>query len=77
MTHFQSLGWKDPLEEEMATHPSILAWTIPQRSLAGYSPEGHKDLDTAEHNRIHTEIFYSVVLHPIPFLFFFNAALNH
>ena len=25
----QSLGWKDPLEEEMATHSSILAWKIP------------------------------------------------
>ena len=25
----QSLGWKDPLEEAMATHSSILAWRIP------------------------------------------------
>ena len=24
----QSLGWEDPLEEEMATHSSILAWEI-------------------------------------------------
>ena len=24
-----SLGWEDPLEKEMATHSSILAWTIP------------------------------------------------
>ena len=24
-----SVGWEDPLEEEMATHPSILAWRIP------------------------------------------------
>jgi len=23
----RSLGWEDPLEEEMATHSSILAWT--------------------------------------------------
>ena len=28
-TWVQSLGWKDPLEEEMATHSSILAWEIP------------------------------------------------
>ena len=28
-TRVQSLGWEDPLEEEMATHPSILAWKIP------------------------------------------------
>ena len=25
----RSLGWEDPLEEEMATHSSILAWKIP------------------------------------------------
>ena len=25
----QSLGWEDPLEEEMATHSSTLAWKIP------------------------------------------------
>ena len=25
----QSLGWEDPLEEEMATHSKILAWKIP------------------------------------------------
>ena len=28
-TQVQSLGWKDPLENEMATHFSILAWKIP------------------------------------------------
>ena len=25
----QSLGWEDPLEEEMVTHSSFLAWRIP------------------------------------------------
>ena len=25
-TWVQSLGWEDPLEKEMATHASILAW---------------------------------------------------
>ena len=25
----QSLGWEDPLEKEVATHSSILAWNIP------------------------------------------------
>ena len=28
-TWVQSLGWEDPLEEEMATHSIILAWKIP------------------------------------------------
>ena len=42
-----SLGQEDPLEEEMATHSSMLAWEIPwMRSLAGYSPWGGKELDT-------------------------------
>ena len=25
----QSLGWKDPLDKEMATHSSILTWRVP------------------------------------------------
>ena len=28
-TQVQSLGWEDPLEKEMATHSSTLAWEIP------------------------------------------------
>ena len=28
-TQVQSLLWEDPLEKEMATHSSILAWEIP------------------------------------------------
>ena len=33
----------------MTTHSSVLAWEIPwQRSLAGYSPWGHKELGTTE-----------------------------
>ena len=28
-TWVRSLGWEDPLEKEMATHSSILAWEIP------------------------------------------------
>ena len=35
----QSLGWEDPLEKEMATHSSILAWKTPwTENLVGYSP---------------------------------------
>ena len=30
-----SLGQEDPLEEEMATHASMLAWEIPWREEAG------------------------------------------
>ena len=28
-TQIQSLGWDDPLEKEIATHSSTLAWKIP------------------------------------------------
>ena len=28
-TRVQSQGWEDPLDKEMATHSSILAWRIP------------------------------------------------
>jgi len=28
-TWVQSLGWEDPVEKEMATHSSTLAWKIP------------------------------------------------
>ena len=34
-TQGQSLGWKDPLEKEMATYSSILAWRIPWREEPG------------------------------------------
>jgi len=31
----QSLGWEDPLEKEMVTHSSILAWRIPWTEKSG------------------------------------------
>ena len=48
-TWVRSLGWEDPLEKEMATHSSILAWEIPRtEELAGYSPWGRKESETTE-----------------------------
>ena len=42
------LDWEDALENEKATHSSILAWkSHGQRSLVGYSPFGHKESDMA------------------------------
>ena len=35
-TRVQSLGWEDPLEKEMATHSSILAWRIPWTEEPGW-----------------------------------------
>ena len=38
-TWVQSLGQEDPLEKEMATHSSILAWRIPWTEEPGRSQE--------------------------------------
>ena len=44
-----SLGREDPLEKGMATCPSILSWRILwTEDPVGYSPWGHKELDTTE-----------------------------
>ena len=37
-TWVQSLGWEDPLQKEMATHSSILAWRIPEMAEPGGLP---------------------------------------
>ena len=34
-TWVQFVGWEDPLEKEMSTHTSILAWEIPQTEEPG------------------------------------------
>ena len=51
----QSLGREDLLEEEMATHSSILAWKIPWTEKPGrlHSPWGCKELDTTEQLHFH------------------------
>ena len=50
-TRVRSLGQKNPLEEEMATHSSILACkkSHGQSSLAGYSLWGYKKSDMTQH----------------------------
>ena len=60
-TWVRSLGWGDPLEEEMAPDSSIF---LPgkfsgQMSLVGYSPQDHKESDTTE--SLSTVQFSSVV----------------
>ena len=45
----QSLGWEHPLEEGIATDSVFLPReSHGERSLAGYSPWGYKELDTTE-----------------------------
>ena len=46
-TQVRFLGGKDPLEKEMATHCSILAWRIPRTEEPGrLQSMGSQDLDT-------------------------------
>ena len=48
-TWVQSLGQKDPLEEEMAINSRILAWRVPWAEKAGsYSPWGCRESDMTE-----------------------------
>ena len=43
------LRWEDPLEKEMATHSSILAWRIPGREESGrLQSMGSQESDTIE-----------------------------
>ena len=46
-TQVRFLSWEDPLEQEMATPSSILAWRIPWTEEPGelQSTEGCKELD--------------------------------
>ena len=56
----RSLGWEDPLEEDMATHASILAWRIPRT-------EEHDGLQLMDFQRVrqdwsagmHTGVFWA------------------
>ena len=44
-----SLGWEDPLEEEMVTHSNILAWRIPMDRGAWWATvRGVTESDTTE-----------------------------
>ena len=48
-TGVRSLGWEDPMEKEMATPSSILAWRIPWTEELGrlYNPWACKESDMA------------------------------
>ena len=54
-TWVQFLGREDPLEKEMATHSSILAWRIPwSEELGGLQSTGRKELETTERLHFHS-----------------------
>ena len=62
----QSPNWEDPLEESRATHSIfLLGESHGQRSLEGYSPQGHKELnitEVTEHKHMHNVLLNSETL---------------
>ena len=61
-TQVQSLGWEDPLEKGMATHPAFLLGEFHgQRSLVGFSPWGRQESDTTE--QLIRELWLLIFLH--------------
>ena len=66
----RSLGGEDPLEKEMATHSSTLAWKIlwtKEPGRLGYSPCGHREADTTE--RLHFTSLHFRVQMPGSFMY--------
>ena len=60
-TRVQSLGLEDPLEKEMATPSSILAWEIPwTEEPGGLWSLITQESDTAEHTHIHTQLAQAI-----------------
>ena len=67
-TPVQSLGWEEILEEEMATHSSILAWIIPWTKEAGRlqamgSQRVKQDLVTKQQQNRHIDYEYIYIFH--------------
>ena len=67
-----SLGWKDPLEEEVTTRSRIFlqAKFQGQKSLAGYSQWGPKELDTTDQKHTYEQAYH------VPFPAFKKCLLN-
>ena len=59
---FQSLVQEDPLEKELATHSSILAWKIPRtEEPGGLQSMGLQESDMTErlyNNKVHIQIIF-------------------
>ena len=64
-----SLGWEDPLEKEMATHSSILAWRSPWTERA----RGLESMGSQRVVRTRVSDYYSYYLYD---LFFLEARTN-
>ena len=61
-TWVQSLGQEDPLEEEMTTNSSVLAWKIDSGACGLHTVHGVMESDTTEHACMHTWLLKYIVL---------------
>ena len=74
-TQVRSLDQEDPLEKEMTTHSSILAWKIPWTEEPGGLQSmvsqgvGHNWVRACEHTRAHTHTLFQIVVNAC-FVFF-------
>ena len=61
-TRVQSLGQEDPLEKEMATHSSSLAWRIPRtEEVGGLQSMGSQRVDRTERLSTHTQLIKQLI----------------
>ena len=61
-TWVQSLGQEDPLEKEMATHSSILAWRIPRTEEPGGLQSMGLQRDVTERRTLYLVLYILLVL---------------
>ena len=67
-TQVRSLGWEDPLEKEMATHSSTLAWKIPWTKEPGrLQSMDCKESDTTEELHFHFHFVLETMFSPCIF----------
>ena len=78
-----SLGWEDPLEQEMATHSSILAWKMPWTEETGVLQSmwsqriGHDGVTKQQQYLKTFQVRLVVVLNSMVFLILYNKMCQH
>ena len=82
-TQVLSLGWEDPLQEGMATYPSVLCWRIPWTEESGGLQSlgsqriGHDLVTEHTHTPIHIYLStYLSIFQTDPTLKFITSAVN-
>ena len=61
----RSLGWEDPLEEEMASHSSILAWEIPWTKKPGGLSQTWLNTEWRKHWSIDSALWAQIMNHRV------------